>query len=152
MVDTSQRGLGAALLQPDKQSDGSYSTHNRPVAFASKALSNAQKKYVNIEREMLAVTFGVKRFRTFVFNRPFTIISDHKPLEVICNKPVNAAPPRLQAMMLAIQGYDYTVKYVAGAEIGLADALRRLPNTSDTADGTIIHQSRILQVHRGQSC
>ncbi|KAK6181730.1 hypothetical protein SNE40_009527 [Patella caerulea] len=57
MVDASQRGLGAALLQPDKQSDGSYSTHNRPVAFASKALSSAQKKYVNIEREMLAVTF-----------------------------------------------------------------------------------------------
>ncbi|KAK6181729.1 hypothetical protein SNE40_009526 [Patella caerulea] len=39
-------------------------------------------------------------------------------------------------MMLAIQGYDYTVKYVAGSgtEIGLADALSRLPNTSDTAD------------------
>ena len=49
MVDASQQGLGAALLQPDRLQDGNYSTVTRPVAFASKSLSQSQKNYVNIE-------------------------------------------------------------------------------------------------------
>jgi hypothetical protein len=134
MVDASQRGLGAALLQPDKQQDGTYSKEARPVVFASKSLSPAQKNYVNIEREMLAITFGIKRLHTYLYNRPFTVITDHKPLEVICNKPLTTAPARLQAMMLEIQGYQYRVKYHPGKDIGLADALSRLPNPNNDED------------------
>ena len=134
MVDASQKGLGAALLQPDKLQDGSYTERTRPVVFASKSLSTAQKNYVNIEREMLAITFGIKRLHTYVFNRPFTVLTDHKPLEVICNKPITAAPVRLQAMMLEIQGYQYKVKYIPGKDIGLADALSRLPNPKNNED------------------
>ena len=134
MTDASQRGLGAALLQPDRQQDGGYTQELRPVAFVSKSLSKAQGNYANIEREMLAITYGIKRLHTYLYNRHFTVLSDHKPLEMICNKPLKVAPPRLQAMMLAIQDYDFKVKYIPGRDIGLADALSRLPNPENTDD------------------
>ena len=134
MVDASLQGLGAALLQPDKEQDGSYSQKIRPVAFASKALTSAQRNYANIEREMSAITFGIKRLHTYLYNRSFTVLSDHKPLEMICRKPLTTAPPRLQAMLLAIQPYTYRVKYIPGKDIGLADAISRLPNPHSEED------------------
>ena len=99
-VDASSRGLGAALLQ-----DG------RPIAFASKSLTPTEQKYANIEREMLAVVFGCKRFHTCVYAKGFTIESDHKPLEMIHKKNLGAAPPRLQRMLLETQGYEMQIKY-----------------------------------------
>lgn len=134
MVDASQRGLGAALLQPERLQDGSYSVETKPVAFVSKSLSPAQKNYVNIEREMLAITYGIKRMHTYLYNRSFVVLTDHKPLEMICGKPIIAAPPRLQAMMLAVQDYDFRVKYIPGKDVGLADALSRLPNPNNNED------------------
>lgn len=80
-----------------------------------------------IEREMLAVTFGVKRFCTYINNRKFIIVSDHKPLE-ICVKSITSPRLRLQAMMLGIQGYVYKIKYVPSKDIGIVDAQSRLPN------------------------
>ena len=113
-VDASQVGLGAVLLQEGK-----------PVAFASKALTETEQRYANIEREMLAVVFGAAKFHTFVYGRPFTIESDHKPLEVISQKNLADTPARLQRMLLRIQGYNYTLRYRPGKEMLIADALSR---------------------------
>ena len=99
-VDASQKGIGAALLQ-----DG------RPVAFASKSLSDAETRYANIERELLAVVFGCERFHTYVYGNKFQVDSDHKPLEMITRKPLKLAPPRLQRMLLRLQPYDVEVLY-----------------------------------------
>ena len=118
-VDASSRGLGAVLLQ-----------EGRPIAFASKALTATEQRYANIEREMLAVVFGCERFHMYVYGRSFTVISDHKPLEMICLKNLTAAPPRLQRMLLKVQGYDFVIKYKPGKELLLADGLSRLPVSS----------------------
>ena len=67
-VDASSCGLGAVLLQK-----------NKPIAFASKSLSDCERRYVNIEREMLAVVFGCERFHTFVYGKQFTVESDQEP-------------------------------------------------------------------------
>ena len=83
-VDSSTKGLGAAILQ-----DG------QPVAFASKALNSAQSNYPNIDREMLAVVFGINRFHMYLYGRSFRVLTDHKPLEMISKKPLLRAPPRL---------------------------------------------------------
>ena len=102
-VDASGRGLGAVLLQ-----------EGRPIAYASKSLTDTEKRYANIERELLAVVFGAERFRTYVYGKPFVIESDHKPLEMIQLKNLTAAPPRLQRMLLRIQHYNVTIKYRPG--------------------------------------
>jgi len=69
--------------------------------------------YSNIEREMLAIIHGVHRFHTYLYGHEFKIITDHKPLVTICSKPLHAAPPRLQRMLLKIQGYDYNIQHSA---------------------------------------
>ena len=115
-VDSSTKGL----LQ-----DG------QPVASASKALSSAQSNYPNIDREMLAVVFGINRFHTYLYGRPLRVITDHKPLEMIFKKPLLRAPPRLQRMLQKIHGYDFTIKYRQGKTMTLADTLSRLPNPKD---------------------
>ena len=120
-VDASQEALGAALLQ-----------EGNVIAFASKSLSDTEKRYANIERELLACVFGAERFHNFVYGTPFIIESDHKPLEMITMKNLTAAPPRLQRMLLRLQSYDYSIKYRPGKEMTLADSLSRIPNNASS--------------------
>jgi len=115
-VDASLKGIGAVLLQ-----------ENKPVAFASKSLTDTEQRYANIEREMLAVVVGCERFHTYVFGKHFVVESDHKPLEMIALKNLGAAPPRLQRMLLRLQNYDVSIRYKPGQEMHLADGLSRLP-------------------------
>ena len=116
-VDASSRGLGAALIQEGK-----------PIALASKYLTETEQRHAYIERELLAVVFGCERFRTYIYGCVFEVESDHKPLEMICLKNLTAAPPRLQRMLLILQEYDMVIKYRPGKEILPADGLSRLPN------------------------
>ena len=115
-VDASSHGLGAVLIQ-----------NGRAIAFASKSLSDCERRYANIEREMLAVVFVCERFHTYVYGKQFTIPSDHKPLEMIHLKNLAAAPQRLQRMLLRIQPYDIVIRYKPGKEMTLADSMSRQP-------------------------
>ena len=119
-ADASLRGLGACLIQKHKGKD-------QPIAFASKSLTNAETRYANIERELLAIVFACQRFSTYLLGRSFIAESDHKPLEMIAMKNLANAPPRLQRMLLELQRYDVTIKYRPGKEMQLADALSRCP-------------------------
>ena len=122
-VDASMKGVGACLLQ-----------EGEPVAFASKSLSPAQSNYSNIERETLALVFGINRFHTYLFGKAFIVETDHKPLEMIWKKPLRCAPPRLQRLLIKIQGYNCDVQYKPGKHMVLSDTLSRLPNPSDAQD------------------
>ena len=99
-ADTSQRGLGARLVQEGK-----------PIAFASKSLTDTETRYANIKRELLAIVFACQRFNTYMLGRQFTVESDHKPMEMIHQKSLASATPRLQRMLLQLQRYDLTIKY-----------------------------------------
>jgi hypothetical protein len=140
-VDASTRGLGAALLQED-----------RPIAFASKSLTPTEQRYANIEREMLAVVFGCQKFHTYVYGKPFTVESDHKPLEMICTKNISAAPPRLQRMLLELQGYDQVIRYRPGKEITLADGLSRLPNKANNSEIELDVKISFVQFSENKLC
>ena len=123
-VDASSRGLGAVLLQG-----------NKPVAYASKALTAAEQRYAQIEKETLAIVFGMDKFKQLVYGRSdVTIETDHKPLESIFSKPLNQAPMRIQKMRLKLQPYQFKVVWKPGKEIPVADALSRshLPDYGET--------------------
>ena len=111
-VDASQLGLGAVLPQ-----------NGKPIAFASKALTETECQYVNIEREMLADVFRAERFHTYIYGQSFTIESDHKLLESISRKNLADTPAWLQCMMLHLQGYDFTICYCPGKEMVIPDML-----------------------------
>ena len=113
-VDASKSGLGAVLLQEEK-----------PVAYASKSLTATEENYAQIEKELFAVLFGCKRFHQYVYGRQVVVESDHKPLESIMRKPLAAAPPRLQRMILQLQKYDITIIHRPGKHIPVADTLSR---------------------------
>ena len=85
-TDASIKGLGACLLQEEK-----------PVYFASKALTEAQKGYVAIEIESwLAVAWAMEKFHHFLYASHFILETDQKLLEAILSKSLNQATPRLQ--------------------------------------------------------
>jgi hypothetical protein len=114
-IDASLKGVGAALTQ-----------EGRVIAFASKSLTETEQRYANIEREMLAVVLACEKFHMYVYGKPFVVESDHKPLEMIHLKNLMSAPPRLQRMLLRLQGYDVTIRYKPGKEMLLSDGLSRL--------------------------
>ncbi|XP_031350539.1 uncharacterized protein K02A2.6-like [Photinus pyralis] len=113
-VDASQAGLGGVLLQ-----------NNKPVSYCSKALSDAQVNYAQIEKELLAVLYGLLKFHEYTFGRLVTIETDHKPLIAIINKPLSKCPARLQRIMLQLQKYQFNLVYKAGKHLIIADALSR---------------------------
>ena len=112
--DASQSGLGAAMIQEEK-----------PVAYASRALTETEIRYSQIEKELLAITFACRKFHDYIYGKEITIDTDHQPLITIMKKPLHSAPMRLQKMKLQLQRYNFKLIYKAGKERHIADALSR---------------------------
>lgn len=90
----------------------------------------AEKKYSQLDKEGLAVIFGIKRFHNYLYGRNFTIVTDHKPLISLFSetKPVpQMVSPRVQRWSVWLRAYEYHIVYQPGRQRINADALSRLP-------------------------
>ena len=112
----------------------------RPIGYGSRSLSKNEQNYSQLEKEALAIIFRIKKFHKFLYGRPFTLVTDHKPLVTILGPraPVpTLAAAQLQRWSLLLSGYQYKVEFRLTTEHANADCLSRLPlhlcQSDDTA-------------------
>ncbi|GFO41416.1 polyprotein [Plakobranchus ocellatus] len=123
VCDASPIGVGAILSQVDDNGD------EKPVIYASRALSDAERKYSQIDREGLALIFAVKKFHKYIYGRDFKLVTDHKPLLGLFgeNKAIpEHASARVQRWAIILSAHSYSLLHRPGRNNN-ADALSRLP-------------------------
>ena len=103
VVDASLVGVSAILSQKPKSSD----TNNQQIiAYACRALTDTEKRYSQTEKEALAIIWAVEHFHLFLFESEFTLVTDHKPLEIIYEY--------IERWVLRLQPYAFKTVYKSG--------------------------------------
>lgn len=118
-TDASNVGMGAVLLQKDRQDEWV------PIQWASKKFTPTECRYGISEKEMYAIYWGVKKFDYELRGRKFKIETDHKALIEIRNKP-NFNNNRINRWIEGIQEYDFTIEYKKPENLIVADSLSRI--------------------------
>ena len=131
IVDASPIGLGAILTQ--REPEGRV----RIIEYASRGLTEAEKNYSQIEREMLAIVWGCEHFDLYLYGSTFKVLTDHNPLLDVM-KPTATTTARLHRLSLRLQPYKMKLEYKAGIE-NEADYLSRHPQPCENPQ----HRSRV---------
>ena len=99
-----------------------------PIYFHSKTLSDTEKNYPNIDRELLGVVHAVKKFSNFITGCKTIVRTDHRTLLALYQKHIMNAPPRLARLLLRMSHYDLELVYKKGKEMYISDPLPCMPN------------------------
>ena len=129
-ADTSSYGLGAVLLQ---NTDG---TTWQPVAFTSRALSETELRYAQIEKEALALVYACEKFSDYVLGKNILLETDHKPLvPLFGSKSLDTLPPRVLRFRIHLMRFQYRIVHVLGKTLYIANTLSRAPvSTTNTEE------------------
>ncbi len=130
-TDASNVALGVVLAQKDE------SGNEYVVAYGSRSLSSVERKYTVTERECLAVLFGVKIFRPYVYGTRFTVVTDHGSLTWLFK--LRDPEGRLGRWSLKLQGMDMKIEHRAGTKHGNADGLSRAISSDNKLVGMVQH-------------
>ena len=134
--DASKNGLGAVIMQL-------HDDEWKPVAYAARAMLDAETRYAQIEKELLSIVFACERFHQFIYGTSVQAETDHKPLVTLFTKPLNMCPLRVQRMLLRLQKYDLNVFYTPGKYLLTADTLSR-SNKQERSAETLVDD---VQLH-----
>src|SRR5882724_614192 len=116
--DASDVGLGAILVQL-------HGENWRIVCCAGRCLSDTEKRYPTGERELLAIVYGLRRFRCYLFGIEFVVVTDHVNHRSLLTK---ADPsPRVARWLLFIMEFRFKIIYRPGHQHRDADEISRHP-------------------------
>lgn len=120
--DSSNYALGAILSQGEVGKD-------LPISYASKTLSKHDLNKPIIEKELLAIHWGINFFRPYLYGRKFTVVTDHRPLvSLFTHKNPSSKMTRIR---LDLSDYDFDIIFKQGKINTNADALSRIKLDSD---------------------
>ncbi|KAL7301787.1 hypothetical protein TKK_0005775 [Trichogramma kaykai] len=138
VADASPVALGAVLLQ--------FNEENYPqvISFASKSLSDVERRYSQTEKESLTLVWAVERFYLYLAGLRFELETDHKPLEAIF-RPTSKPPARIERWLLRLQAFDFKVIYRPG-KCNIADPLSRLCKIQEEKSFDAENEAHILRI------
>ena len=126
VADASPVGLGAVLTQKQGETW-------RVISYASRSLTDVERRYSQTEKEALALVWACERFSMYVSGQPFELEADHKPLEHNYSRTSKPCA-RIERWVLRLQGFDFRVVYRPG-NTNIADSLSRLNSVNQLDRG-----------------
>ena len=135
LSDASDISIGAVLQQR-------AGTQWEPLAFFSKKLNDAQRKYSPYDRELLAIYEAIKYFRHMVEAREFVVFTDHRPLTYAFKNPRENCSPRQYRYFDFISQFTTDIRYIPGSENVVADTLSRIEEVTMTIDYKALARSQ----------
>lgn len=123
MTDASQTCVGAVLQQE-------LNNEWKPIAFFSKALSEAQQAYSTYDRELLAIYMAICHFQNYCEGQEVIVYTDHKPLTYMFKQKQSVAKEKISPRRLRqldyISQFTSDIRHLAGTDNAVADALSRI--------------------------
>lgn len=128
--DASDVALGAVLLQ--EFHDGMH-----PIAYASRKLSNTEKRYIIFEREALGAIFALEKFHDYVIGRHFVLQMDNQALTWMIRHPQQLG--KVGRWVLKLTRYDFEVQHIRSSSNSIADSLSRCSKVEPETESQEIH-------------
>ena len=101
-----------------------------PVVYASRAMTDTEHRYAQVEKEALAITWACEKF-SYILGKKFQIETDHKPLLPLSgNKSLHSLPPRIVRFRLRLARFECDISHTPGKQLITADVLSRSPQES----------------------
>jgi hypothetical protein len=130
-TDASNSAIGAVISQM-QWSESEQAEVERPIAYASKSLSKAQRRYCVTRRELLALVTFTQEYRHYLLGRKFVIRTDHNSLRWLLSfrDPTDQTARWIEIL----SRFDFQILHRPGNKHGNADGMSRIPCDPDMCD------------------